>query len=439
MNSQGSSVLSLAEDILEQAKAITHCYQANNVAVPTFPLQSSDPPTTPEYQSLQNDLRTSIEDLQRLVEGPRKFLRSFAAQVYDLASFQIALDFEFFTIIPAEGEISFEELSNRAGLDLDRVSRLVRMLITFRFFEEKTPGFISHSSSSIVLLKDEELRCTVHYTLDELFKAAADSNVSLKSTPFEADNQHCPFKTRHGLGIFEWYNANPHNASRFAKAMAGATRMDRHINELRDCFPWGNLRGTVVDIGGGSGHISMTLAKLFPHLKFVVQDQNEMLIEGQKLISDKVRDRMSFQRYSFFDPQPFKDAAAFFICQCTHNWCDRDVVTIFKSMVPGLESSKPGTPFLINDIIMPEPGIWPRLAEREVRQIDIVMLVGFGAKQRIRAEFLALLTEADPRYEIRNVYETGPRGLLEVYLVSMWSENNSVPMCQVLNNSDLFW
>ena len=38
--------------------------------------------------------------------------------------------------------------------------------------------------------------------------------------------------------------------------------VDRHINELRDCFPWGSLKGTVVDVGGGSGHISIALARV---------------------------------------------------------------------------------------------------------------------------------------------------------------------------------
>lgn len=38
--------------------------------------------------------------------------------------------------------------------------------------------------------------------------------------------------------------------------------MDRHINELRDSFPWGELTGTIVDVGGGSGHISIALAKV---------------------------------------------------------------------------------------------------------------------------------------------------------------------------------
>ena len=44
------------------------------------------------------------------------------------------------------------------------------------------------------------------------------------------------------------------------------------------------------------------------------------------------------------------------------------------------------------------------------------MLVNCGSKQRTKAEFEALLKEADPRYEIQNVYDDGPLGLLEVYL-----------------------
>lgn len=34
----------------------------------------------------------------------------------------------------------------------------------------------------------------------------------------------------------------------------------REVGQLRDCFPWNDLDGTVVDVGGGSGHVSMMLA-----------------------------------------------------------------------------------------------------------------------------------------------------------------------------------
>ncbi|KAI8630504.1 S-adenosyl-L-methionine-dependent methyltransferase [Xylariaceae sp. FL1651] len=417
----GASILALAESVLEQTKAVTKYFQVNNLAAPTFSPRTSQPPATDEYLKLQSSLRETLEDLQQLIDGPRRFLRSFTTMGYDIAAFQIALDFDFFALVPSDGEISMSDLAEKAGLDPDRTSRILRMLMTYRVFEEKRPNYVSHSANSLVISEDEELRCTVHYSFDEMFKAAAESSDTLKKYPSEADSTHCAFYSRHGLPVFDYYAKYPDKAGRFARAMAGATRMNRHIKELRDCFPWDELKGTVIDVGGGSGHISMALARLFPHLKFVVQDgSSNMLAEGRTLLTDEVRERITFVQHSFFEAQPRREedpAALYLIRQCTHNWCDRDVVTMFKSLVPGLESSGPGTPLLVNDIIMPEPGSkWPRLLERDIRQIDMIMLISYGAKQRTRAEFEGLLKEADARYEIRKVHATGPLGLLEVYL-----------------------
>lgn len=35
-----------------------------------------------------------------------------------------------------------------------------------------------------------------------------------------------------------------------------------NINALKEAFPWGKLKGTVVDVGGGSGKVSITLAQV---------------------------------------------------------------------------------------------------------------------------------------------------------------------------------
>lgn len=141
-----------------------------------------------------------------------------------------------------------------------------------------------------------------------------------------------------------------------------------------------------------------------------------MLAQGRDSLPDDLRERVTYLQHSFFDPQPVQNAVAFLIRQVTHNWADRDVVKIFKSLVPGFEHSGPNTPLLINDIIIPEPGAWPRHQERIARQIDIGMLINFNAKQRSKKEFETLLKEADPRYEIRDVFDDGPLGLLVVYL-----------------------
>lgn len=152
-------------------------------------------------------------------------------------------------------------------------------------------------------------------------------------------------------------------------------------------------------------------------MSFVVQDgSRDMLAQGKALLSPDIRERVTFMQHDFFSPQPLRDASAFFIRQCTHNWCDRDVITIFRSFVPGLEGSPPGTPLLINDTVMPEPGTWPAHAEKAIRQMDLLMLIGLGAKQRTKAEFEDLLKKADPRYEVVNFQADGPMGLLEVHL-----------------------
>ncbi|KAI1635392.1 S-adenosyl-L-methionine-dependent methyltransferase [Biscogniauxia mediterranea] len=410
------SIFGLAERILEDTKTITKYLQAENISSPTFSPGSTSLPRRLDCQGLLSGLKTSLEDLQRLIEGPEKFYRHFLMRGYELAAFQVALDFGFFTLVPSEGDISLDDLASRAGLDKDRTARVIRLLITHRFFQERRLGFISHNSFSIAL-QDDELRSVVHYSLDEMIKAAVESSTSFKADPYESDSVHCPFYKRHGVPIFQYYSKHPEHAGRFARAMAGWRRMEDSITELRDNFAWADLKGTVVDIGGGSGHVSIILAHEFPQLNFVVQDEtDDMLGQGQRLLTDDVRDRVSFAKANFFEPQPFKGAAAYLLRQCAHNWADKDVVAMFKAVVPGLEGSSPETPLLINDIVLPEPGTVSRLSEREMRQADMVMMVSFGSKQRTRAEFDALLKEADPRYEIRKAHDRGALGLLEVYL-----------------------
>ncbi|KAH7635581.1 S-adenosyl-L-methionine-dependent methyltransferase [Sordaria sp. MPI-SDFR-AT-0083] len=418
-DSSSPSILALAQNILSVAQDITKYLQVNKFPEPSFSLESQDPPhENPEYRRLHASLKANLEDLQLLIDGPRKWLRAFCCTGYDLGALQVALDFEFFQHVPAHGDIAVEDLAQKAGLDVDRTSRIIRQLRTYRIFEELQPRRVSHSPSSLVIQEDEQLRAVVHYSLDEMLKAAADCNVSLKANPYEAHQNLNPFVTRHGVGIFEFYQKDPEKARRFAKAMAGLRQMDRHLDYLlKDGFNWSALRGTVVDVGGGNGHISKSLAQIYPDLDFVVQDSNaDMLAEGKESLAQDLGPRVQYMQHSFFEPQPVKDAAAFLIRQCTHNWADKDVITIFKAFVPGLENSSPETPLLINDIIIPEPGTWPRHQERIVRQVDMVMLVNCGAKQRTKAEFEQLLKQADERYEIRNVFDDGPLGLLEVYL-----------------------
>ena len=51
--------------------------------------------------------------------------------------------------------------------------------------------------------------------------------------------------------------------SRFTLESDSVSQVDRKITELRDEYPWDSLGiSTVVDVGGGSGHVSISLARV---------------------------------------------------------------------------------------------------------------------------------------------------------------------------------
>ncbi|KAL3485019.1 hypothetical protein BJX62DRAFT_243350 [Aspergillus germanicus] len=453
-------LLELATTIVHQTALLTAHLETNSLPEPTFTPDAAYPAETPKFLSIHRTLSAALDTLQYLVDGPHRTLRTLLCRANDLAAFQVAFDFGFFTLIPRDGEMALEEIAARTGVDADRAGRCLRMMATHRVFVEKSPGVFAHTAASWVLGGDEDARCAGHYLLDEMWKAATRTSECLKieasarPTPTidaiacttGGGTQATPFSVHFGVPMFTYYAQKPEYAARFAKAMAGATKVDRQITELCDEFPWDTLEGTVVDVGGGSGHVSMELAKVlaprarsrrtkrlmkllqkYPKLNFIIQDASpDMLAQGRAILSTasssttgdtaSLSSRITFTQHDFLTPQPVRNAAAFIIRQCTHNWSDADVVRIFQSLVPGLEGSVAGTPLLINDTILPEAGAVSAYEERALRQMDMLMMVGLGAKQRSRREFVELLKRADERFVVKRVRAEGSMGLLEVVL-----------------------
>lgn len=142
-----------------------------------------------------------------------------------------------------------------------------------------------------------------------------------------------------------------------------------------------------------------------------------MLPESQDDAIQNLNGRITFQQYDFFQPQPIHDADAFLLRLCLHNHNDADCIKIIGAAVPALEKCKPGTLFLINEVIMPKSGTTTRYEEHYLRQFDFCMLAFTGGKQRSEKQFDVLLKAADPRLKIVKVH-VNPlgMGLLEIHL-----------------------
>lgn len=159
-------IINLANSILKDTEKLLHYFQSNGYPLPTFTVGSaSRAPETEEYAAVQESLLASLKDLQYLIEGPKQTISTFLRLHHDLGAFQVAFEFDFFRLIPSEGDIDVAQLAQKAGLDEDIVCRMLRMLTTNRIFAENKPGHFSHTPLSILFHQDEEIRCIGEYVL----------------------------------------------------------------------------------------------------------------------------------------------------------------------------------------------------------------------------------------------------------------------------------
>lgn len=134
---------------------------------------------------------------------------------------------------------------------------------------------------------------------------------------------------------------------------------------MLDSFDWDVVKnGTVVDVGGSHGVVSIELARRFPSLRLIVQDRDEVIAGGSSMVPEDVADRVTFMAHDFFEEQPVRNADVYFFRWIFHNWSDKYCVQICRALIPAL---KPGAWLLIQDILLPEPGTMSRFLERKMR------------------------------------------------------------------------
>ncbi|OAL42747.1 hypothetical protein IQ07DRAFT_626249 [Pyrenochaeta sp. DS3sAY3a] len=194
-----------------------------------------------------------------------------------------------------------QEIAEQAEIDKDCVTYFSRMLAMDGVFR-KWKWMFKHTSRSSLCLRDK---------VDEFFRAASETF-----------------------------------ANRFATVMAGVSRHK------------------FIDVGGGSGYMSVSLARL---LRIILN--LELIVQNSDLIG-----RVTSMPHDFFNTQPVSGAPAYLLR--------------YKSPL--------GAPLLINDALLAALGEASRFHIIHMRQVDIiVMLVTLGAKQRTEEQFRRRLISAN--------------------------------------------
>lgn len=270
--------------------------------------------------------------------------------------------------VPLDGEASYAEIAKTVGLGEEFVTRIIRHAITSRIFKEHRLGYVIHSASSAVLAQDEAVRDVLSHQLEVVYPSATRLADTAEIFPFTSgEANEAAFNLSFDTHADFWgFLAKPENAQykhNYFAAVRYATRSRtfRPLN-VANAPIWDKLEtGVVVDVGGSDGYICKEIAKRNRGLSFIIQDKEEVVAQGQEVLEEELKTRMSFMTHDFMKPQ-LVTADVYILRWILHDYSDKYCRKILKNITLAM---KRGSRILIVESLL--PSTLPATQQRVIR------------------------------------------------------------------------
>jgi 6-hydroxytryprostatin B O-methyltransferase len=168
--------------------------------------------------------------------------------------------YDIWNAVPQTGDISFAEIGQKVGLSESRVRRLLRHAMTYYIFYEPRTGYVAHTATSMVPIKNPLMKPWVAHNTDESARASVRVAEALdkwgdSSLPGQTgfniaydlpETENCfTFIENHGEGESKGWMQR-----RLGEAMqAIASDNTFSAKHLTNSFDWASLgKCTVVDV-----------------------------------------------------------------------------------------------------------------------------------------------------------------------------------------------
>jgi hypothetical protein len=144
--------------------------------------------------------------------------------------------------------------------------------------------------------------------------------------------------------------------------------------------------GTLVDVGGASGHLLTTILQRHPKTRGILFDLPHVVKDGPALIDARgLTNRVEIQSGSFFDTVP-AGGDAYLLSHIIHDWREDRCLTILGHCRRAMNA---GGRVLIIEMVLP-----PADTPHPGKMLDVMMLVGPGGQERTAEEYTVLLAKA---------------------------------------------
>jgi hypothetical protein len=268
------------------------------------------------------------------------------------------------------GPATVEQLAQRHGLPLDRLSRALDLLLAHGMLERAADGTLRANPRTAAMADAAG------------FLANVETSSLAASNLLPALQQgRIPFELQFGAPVFEYFGTHPERAAQFGIFMGFMTRrVTRFLFAHHRFAPF----HTVADIGGSMGDLLTAILAEYPGTQGILFDLPEVAdLARPRIAASPLAGRVEIVGGSFFDSVPAADL--YTLKQILHDWSDDDCVRILETIRAAI---LPGGRLLVIDHILsdePEPN--------EAQGTDIAMLVWATGRERKLAEFEALFAK----------------------------------------------
>ena len=283
-----------------------------------------------------------------------------------------------------------EQLARAIGADPVSMNRVLRLLAAHGIFESRN-GTWAHTAESRLLRDDppQSLRAWARLMgLPFAWQSWAHLEQAVRTGKAAITNLDAD-------GPFAYLAKHPDESCIFNAGMA--SKAQRDIPAVLQAYDFSRFK-RIADIGGGRGHLLLSILKKAPAATGVLFDQPHVIAEVPQTETRLERHGGDF----FHDCMPSADA--YLLMDILHDWNEADAARILTAIRRAAPAN--ATVLVIETVIPDMPG--PHLA----KALDVNMLVMTGGRERTVEEHRALLAAAG--FKLKQVIPTAsPYSLVE--------------------------
>ncbi|KAG6887847.1 hypothetical protein C0995_012237 [Termitomyces sp. Mi166 len=294
----------------------------------------------PDIVECVNIICAASSQLEAILMPPHISLSNAAAGFMTSATLRVCLESNVTEILREAGPngLHVDEIAAKNGQNPQKLARFLRFLATRHIYRELKPNVFTNTRISSMLDTLKPSQDIIDH-LDESFKASAYAWETL-SDPAVVNSSGrtvSPFSRAFNTKETYWdvIAREEFRSRRFNIAMQGVKVM-QPVDAILKAYEWSKLPAgsTIVDVGGGIGFESLTLARQFPSLKFVVQDLPSVIESAKKYWQQNLPDaQVTLEVHDFFVPQPAdREIAVFLLKQVLHDWPDEHCSKILAQL-----------------------------------------------------------------------------------------------------------